>query len=252
MSNDSTMTIAHEHKDNLGARMGMWAFLVTELLLFFGVFLLYAIYRTKYPSDFAFAGGELNTVLGATNTIILLTSSFTVVLAVAFLERGKRMWSFFSVLLTILLGLGFLVIKYFEWSAKIHHGLYPGSEELMVHTKGENIFYALYYGMTGLHGLHVLIGLIILGFMAYFIGRKPRKTFPINSEEGTGYVLINSRGKQLIRLDEAYPVQKLSVFYEEHPEVNERNLVKLENAALYWHLVDVIWIFLFPLFYLIS
>lgn len=252
MTNDQSMVLQEEHHDSIGAKMGMWAFLVTELLLFFGIFLLYAIYRTKYPDDFHYSGGFLNTVLGTVNTVILLTSSFTVVMAIAMLERGKRKWAIINLLITIVLGLTFLVIKYFEWSAKIHHGLYPGSEELMMHTKGENIFYALYYGMTGLHGLHVLIGLIILSIMTYIIARSPRKMYSLYDSNVHRITVLNEKGEQLLQDYADTKITKIAIFYEENPEVNERNLVRLENAGLYWHLVDVIWIFLFPLFYLIS
>jgi cytochrome c oxidase subunit 3 len=252
MNGNDAVIVHEEHHDSIGSRMGMWAFLVTELLLFFGVFLLYAIYRTKYPDDFHYSAGFLNTALGTLNTVILLTSSLTVVLGIAMLERQKRKWSIFYLSVTILLGLTFLVIKYFEWSAKIHHGLYPGSEELMMHTKGENIFYALYYGMTGLHALHVIIGLIILGTMTYLIARPPRKTYPLYNEEVHHIAVIDEKGRQLINETHQGRIAKVAIFFDEHPKVNERNLGRLENAGLYWHLVDVIWIFLFPLFYLIS
>lgn len=205
---------AHDHHDAVGARIGMWLFLFTELILFGGLFLLYAAYRSKFPDDFRFGASTLDVLLGTVNTIALLTSSLTMVLSVAALQRGDRRLASVMLALTLFLGALFLANKYFEWSAKIHHGLYPGSTELVQRAPGENLFYGLYYAMTGLHGLHVLIGMGILGAMLYLVARRPRRSVGFPDAEGL--------------------------------------LIKLENAGLYWHLVDVIWIFLFPLFYLIS
>ena len=197
----------HKHRDDVGSRMGMWLFLFTELLLFGGLFLVYAVYRHEYISQFRVAAMELNTTVGALNTIILLTSSLTVALSIAALQKGNRILSILLLVITNVLALSFMINKYFEWSSKIHHGIYPGSEHLLELSNGQVIFYGLYYIMTGLHGLHVIIGVIFLSIVLSFII--------------TG-------------------------------SVNKDNYVKLENAGLYWHLVDLIWIFLFPLFYLIQ
>ncbi|GAB4182206.1 MAG: cytochrome c oxidase subunit 3 family protein [Calditrichia bacterium] len=252
MSQHGAIATHEEHHDVVGSKMGMWSFLVTEILMFFGIFLLYTIYRTQYPEDFAYSAGFLNTVLGTINTVVLLTSSLTVVLAIAMLERNKRQWSVFYLVVTIFLGLVFMVIKYFEWSAKIHHGLYPGSEVLLTHTKGENIFYGLYFFMTGLHGFHVLVGLVILGFMTYFIARKPRVNKDLYGLNLKQIAIIDNKGRQIITEKAEHPIVGVSVVFEESEEVNERNLSRLENAGLFWHLIDIIWIFLFPLLYLIS
>lgn len=201
----------HTHSDPTGSRIGMWLFLFTEILLFGGLFLLYSVYRSKFPGHFHFAAGTLDTFMGAANTAILLTSSLTMVLAVAQLERKKPKSAALFLGATIFLGLLFLVNKYFEWSAKIAHGLYPNSEVLQSHPAGENTFYSLYYLMTGLHGLHILIGLVILAVML------------------TWTLKLKGEGQELGRL-----------------------VVKVENSGLYWHLVDVVWIFLFPLFYLVT
>lgn len=195
------------HRDDVGARMGMWLFLFTELLLFGGMFLVYSVYRLEYIQQFRIAAMALNTTVGALNTIILLTSSLTVALSITALQKGNRILSITLLIMTNILALLFMVNKFFEWSAKISHGLYPGSEELLNLPDGQILFYGLYYIMTGLHGLHVIIGFIFLTTILVFI----------------------IKGK-----------------------VNENNFVKLENAGLYWHLVDLIWIFLFPLFYLIQ
>jgi cytochrome c oxidase subunit 3 len=203
MSGAGTVTPAH--KDPEGARIGMWLFLFTEMLLFGGLFILYAAYRSRYAGDFHRGGQELNWVIGVVNTLILLTSSLTMAMSLTALARGAKRLAVGLVSGTALLGVAFLVNKAFEWSAKIHHGLYPNSPELLIRPKGEILFYGLYYAMTGLHGLHVVIGIAVLSVMATLVARGV--------------------------IDAADPV-------------------KLENAGLYWHLVDVVWIFLLPLFYL--
>lgn len=200
-------SVLHVHRDDIGSRMGMWLFLFTELLLFGGLFFLYSVYRFVNQEQFHIAAKELNTLIGTFNTIILLTSSLTMALAIAAIQRNNKSLSVFFQTLTILLAFGFLVNKYFEWSIKFHHGIFPGSEVLLNKPKGEILFFGLYYVMTGLHGLHVIIGIVLIGVM-------------------TRLTIKNV--------------------------INQDSYVKLEAAGLYWHLVDIIWIFLFPLFYLIT
>jgi len=194
-----------EHRDYLGAKLGMWIFVFTELVLFGGLFIAYGVYREIHPADFHEASNELNVKLGVTNTLVLLTSSLTMVLSIVAIRLRRKGQSIFFLASTMLLGCTFLVNKFFEWSAKIHHGIYPGSEHLMARPPGQRLFFGLYYGMTGLHGLHVTVGIIIMAFMMYFLV---------------------------------------------HDKIRHDDFIKLENAGLYWHLVDVIWIFLLPLFYL--
>ncbi len=203
----SEHTAAHVHRDDEGARLGMWLFLFTELLLFGGLFLLYSIYRYLNQDAFHLAAKELNTLFGTFNTVILLTSSLTMALAIAALQKGKKSLSIVLQGATLILAFGFLVNKYFEWSAKMHHGIYPGSEILQERSTGEILFFGLYYAMTGLHGIHVVIGMALIGYMTY----------------------LTVKGV-----------------------INQDSYVKLESAGLYWHLVDLIWIYLFPLFYLIT
>ncbi len=254
----SVETLPHAHKDHTGARIGMWLFLFTEILLFGGLFLLYAVYRAKFPEDFHFAAGTLDTLMGALNTLILLTSSLTMVLAVAHLERRNRKYSAIFLSATMVMGVVFLINKYFEWSAKFDHGLYPNSEVLQQHTGGENVFYSLYYLMTGLHGLHIVIGLVILGVMLYLVMRRPRKKFTLSGVNSTGLTLRDESGETLWEHGEtgegAEPVREIemSLVYTDNEDITDRQGIKLENGGLYWHLVDVIWIFLFPLFYLIT
>lgn len=194
-------------KDYIGAKLGMWLFLFTELLLFGGLFLLYAVYLHRYPDAFHNAGQELNVLLGGTNTVVLITSSWFVAMAISAIQQGRSKHSRLFVLLTVLLAVVFLINKYFEWSAKFHYGLYPDSEILLQRPNGEIVFFGLYYLMTGLHGVHVILGAGLL----LFVYAK---------------MLRNS--------------------------VHKDDFVLLENAGLYWHLVDLIWIYLFPLFYLIT
>ena len=207
MSNHSESAVHQIHRDDVGAKMGMWLFLFTEVLLFGGMFLVYAVYRYQYPSQFHIAAMELNTAMGTFNTIILLTSSLTVALSIVALHNGKKILSLILLSATLLFALIFMVVKYFEWTTKISHGIYPGSPELLAKPNGQILFFGLYYVMTGLHGLHVLIGMVVIAFMIVFIAKD---------------------------------------------KVTADNYVKLENSGLYWHLVDLIWIFLFPLFYLIQ
>jgi cytochrome c oxidase subunit 3 len=186
--------------------MGMWLFLLTELLLFGGLFVAYLFYRVQYFEKFKLAAHELDVALGTINTIILLTSSLTMALSIVAIQKSKKVLSLLFLGATIAMAASFMVNKYFEWTAKFHHGLFPGGEHLTNLSDGEKIFFGLYYTMTGLHGLHVLVGIVLLSFMFVFIVR--------NSIYSTNYI-------------------------------------KLENSGLYWHLVDLIWIFLFPLFYLL-
>ena len=194
------------HTDDTGSKIGMWLFLLSEILLFGGLFLLYSSYRYKNPLDFHLAAWELNRVLGTLNTLILITSSLLVALSIFSIQKGNRKLSMLFLLAAIFLGILFLTVKYVEWTAKIEHGLYPNSPRLLGGSKGEILFFGLYYSMTGLHGLHVLVGIFILSIM----------------------LVLMMKGK-----------------------INENRFVPLENSGLYWHLVDIIWIFLFPLFYLI-
>jgi cytochrome c oxidase subunit 3 len=186
--------------------MGMWLFLFTELILFGGLFLVYAVYRFRYGDAFHLAARELDTFVGTVNTIILLTSSLTVALSIVAIRQGKRTAAVLLVATTILLAGAFLANKYFEWGHKISLGIYPGSPELLKRTSGEILYFGLYYVMTGLHALHVIIGMIIL----------------------TVAGIMTARGT-----------------------ISQDSHVKLEAGGLYWHLVDIIWIFLFPLFYLL-
>jgi cytochrome c oxidase subunit III len=196
---------APAHRDDQGAKLGMWLFLVTEIVLFGGLFIAYSYMRYRYPAEFHHAGSELNVRLGVVNTMVLLTSSLTVALSIVAIQRAKIRTTISLLSVTVGLGLTFLVIKGFEWAAKFQHGLYPGSAHLATLPPGEQVFFGLYYTMTGLHGLHVLVGVSVLAVLARMVARG---------------------------------------------SIRQDRFIHLDNGGLYWHLVDVIWIFLLPLFYL--
>lgn len=195
------------HRDDEGSKMGMWLFIFSELLLFGGMFIVYAVYRYKNPVAFHLAGQELDTSIGTFNTIILLISSMTVAMSIIAIQANNKRRAINLLTVTIILALIFMVNKYFEWSGKFGHGIYPGSEHLSNLGQGEVLFFGLYFMMTGLHALHILVGVTLLVVML-------------------SKVMDGS--------------------------INSGNYVQLENSGLYWHLVDLIWIFLFPLFYLIA
>lgn len=196
-----------EHRDDTASKIGMWLFIFTELLLFGGLFIVYAVFRYNHSIAFHLAAKELNVGIGALNTIILLISSATIAMSISAVQLGDKRKALLFSSTTILLGLVFLVNKYFEWSGKIHHGLYPGSLKLHELGQGDTLFFGLYFSMTGLHALHIIAGLVVLLVMFAKI--------------------VSGR-------------------------IHSTNYVQLENGGLYWHLVDIIWIFLFPLFYLIA
>ncbi len=248
----STVAGAHveEHRDDTGARMGMWLFLFTELILFSGLFLLYAVQRYRFGSDFTFAAATLDTAIGTLNTAVLLTSSLTMVLAVAALQQGKRGLSVIFLSITFAAGIAFMVNKYFEWTHKFELGLYPGSEELTLHTPGEQTFYSLYYAMTGLHGIHVVVGMGVILVMIIMTARRPRRVVRLKDVQKAELEHLGPAGDYVAegKLDEV----RVTLFYAENEVVTERSVIRVENTGLYWHIVDVIWIFLFPLFYLIG
>jgi cytochrome c oxidase subunit 3 len=185
------------------AKLGMWLFLATEILLFAVLFSAFALFRWYYLAEFHAGSHHLNWKLGATNTAVLLFSSFTAALAVDAAQRGDNPRVVRNLLVTIFCGGIFLVIKYIEYSAKYSAGLFPGGENFWEYHN----FLGLYFCMTGLHGLHVVIGMGLLT-----------------------WGLLKAR-KNRFSPDYYTPV---------------------EVGALYWHLVDLIWIYLFPLLYLVG
>ena len=199
---------AGQQKD--ASTLGMWVFLITEVRFFGGMFLAYTVYRSLYSHVFAVASSSLNAVIGAINTAVLLCSSFTMVLAVRAAQLGQRKAIIVFLILTLILGLTFLGVKAFEWNEKFEEHHIPGPS---FHLEGVDLqgpaqlFFSLYFAMTGLHALHMVVG---AGIMTWLL---------IQTYKG-----------------------KFSAGY----------MTPVDIAGLYWHFVDIIWIFLFPLFYLID
>lgn len=200
-------TVSVTHRDDIASKTGMWFFLFTEMLLFGGLFIVYSIYRFRNPVAFHLAAKELSVMIGTINTIILLVSSTTIAMSITALQKRNKTLCLSLLAVTVLLGIGFLINKYFEWGHHLHEQIYPGSSVLAARGHGDVLFYGLYYFMTGLHALHIIVGLAFIIIIAVSIMKD---------------------------------------------RINSENFVLLENSGLYWHLVDLVWIFLFPLFYLIT
>jgi len=205
--------LAH-HFDNLAQQgeastLGMWVFLVTEVLFFGGLFLVYLVYRSKYPEAFIAGSHELDVLLGGINTAVLITSSLTMALAVHAAQTGRRRTLMWLLVATMVLGAAFLGIKSVEYYHKFeeHHIPGPGFVFEKEHFANVQLFFSLYFLMTGLHALHMIIGLGIMTWMLVWSWR--------------GIVTAE--------------------YYS-----------PIEISGLYWHFVDIVWIFLFPLLYLLG
>ena len=199
-------TTAEQQQD--ASKIGMWLFLVTEVLLFGGLFVGYGMTQARFPEAFKSAHHHLQRELGFLNTVVLLISSFTMVMAVQAAKLNRQKQLIINLWITIACACAFLVVKYFEYSHKFSVGQLPGKWYSFdgLQAPGANLFFAVYFLATGLHGLHVLIGMTVLGII--------------------GYRTIKGR-------------------------YHGGNHVGVELGVLYWHLVDLVWIFLFPLLYLI-
>jgi len=191
------------------ATLGMWLFLITEVLFFGGLFLAYMLYRVWYPVAWAEASRELDIVLGAFNTAVLIGSSLTMAFAVRSAQTGKQRATVIWILLTMALGLVFLIVKYFEYKEKFEHHHVPGPNFVFEGPQAgpAQIYFSLYFLMTGLHATHMIIGFFIMAVIAW-MAHKKRFT----------------------------------------PEW----YTPVEITGLYWHFVDIVWIFLFPLLYLVD
>jgi cytochrome c oxidase subunit 3 len=190
--------------------LGMWVFLVTEVMFFGGLFLAYTVYRSTYPVVFAVASTSLNALIGALNTAVLLCSSFTMVLGVRAAQLGRRRALIVFLILTLVLGMVFLGVKAYEWNQKFVEHHVPGGQfyfEGAAEQGPAQLFFSLYFAMTGLHALHMVVGAGILCWLLYHA----------------------MRGR----------------FTAEY-------MTPVDVGGLYWHFVDIIWIFLFPLLYLID
>jgi cytochrome c oxidase subunit 3 len=205
--------LAHHFEDAEQQReagtLGMWVFLATEVLFFGGLFTAYSVYRWSYPEAFAEASRHLDVLLGAINTAVLICSSLTMAMAVHAAQLGRRRGQVLFLLATIALGSAFLVIKGFEYHHKFVEHLVPGPHffDPGPHAAQVQLFFSLYFAMTGMHALHMVVG---VGLLAWLAG-----------------------GARRGRYDGAY-------------------YSPVENVGLYWHFVDIVWIFLFPLLYLVE
>jgi cytochrome c oxidase subunit 3 len=197
------------------AKLGMWLFLAQEVLFFSGLFVAYLVFRTWYPEAWSAGSHELNRYMGLGNTLVLLFSSLTAVLAVRSAQLGERSKVNVYLIITILCAFVFMIVKYFEYQHKFDAGLLPGQYFAPVagHTvnhafpAGTHFFFSVYFMATGVHGVHVLVG---IGVMFWILKR-------------------NMNG-----------------------EFSKEFWTPIDLVALYWHLVDLIWIFLFPFLYLID
>jgi len=196
-------------QQNDSAKLGMWIFLLTEILTFGGLFVAYAVYRAWNPDMFLMAHKALDVQMGALNTVVLILSSVTMALGIRAIQLDNPKQSVRFLVITIGFAVMFLVVKYFEYAHKFHVGQLPGKFYSYTGIEGTNphIFFSIYFMMTGLHALHILIG---IGLLSWVIRKTRQNIFS-------------------------------SQYY-----------APVENVGLFWHLVDMIWIFLFPLFYLIG
>ncbi len=208
---DSEHVLQH-HFDDLkqqheASTLGMWAFLITEVLFFGGLFAGYAQYRIRYPGAYAAASHHLDITLGAINTAVLIASSLTMALAVRGAQTGRRKATAGLLMSTVALGLVFLGIKAVEYSHKFHEHLVPGPSFSFDGPRESQLFFSFYFAMTGMHALHMIIGVVLVTIIAWFAWRgrySPEYFSPV------------------------------------------------EVTGLYWHFVDIVWIFLFPMLYLIG
>lgn len=213
MSNSSNVNLQHHFSDMEqqaeSAKLGMWLFLLTEVLLFGGLFCAYVVYRSWNPDIFHNAHQFLDVTMGTVNTVVLITSSVTMALAIRCMQLNNKRGTIINLWITLILAGLFLVVKYFEYSHKFHLGQLPGKYYTFTGIEGSNphVFFSMYFLMTGLHGIHVLGGMSVITWL-----------------------LVKTRANRFS-----------SEYY-----------TPIEMTGLYWHLVDLIWIFLFPLFYLIG
>ncbi|MGH9349231.1 MAG: cytochrome c oxidase subunit 3 family protein [Vicinamibacterales bacterium] len=199
-------TMEQQHET---ATLGMWVFLVTEVMFFGGLFMAYLLYRIWYPEAWAIGSLALDIRLGGVNTVVLIASSLTMALAVRAAQTGFPRDTVKWLLITMALGLVFIVIKGFEYAHKVHEHHVPGPNFQFEgpHARQVEIFLSLYFAMTGLHALHMVVGFGLLSVIAWMASRR--------------------------RFSPGY-------------------YAPVEMAGLYWHFVDIVWIFLFPLLYLVD
>lgn len=217
MSTVDSSTHHHAHhyesaeQEYQASKLGLWLFLATEILMFGGLFVGYAIFNSAYPEAFKAGAGTLDWKLGALNTVVLLVSSFTMALSIYYAQTNQKAKVTLNLWITFLCGAVFMGIKGIEYSAKISKGMLPGDFFAATGPLAEivamPIYYSFYFCMTGLHGSHVLVG---MGLIFWLILRARKGEF------------------------------------------NSKYYTPLECVGLFWHLVDLIWIYLFPMLYLVE
>ena len=207
--------VAHHFKDAtqqyLSGKEGIWLFMLTEILMFGAIFVAYAIYHHAYPEMFAEGAKSLDWKMGFVNTLVLIFSSFTMAISISYIQRNEQKKAVIALATTVLCGAIFMVIKYFEYTHKFHLGLFPGKFLDVAKVGAEHanlgLYFGFYYCMTGLHGIHVLLG---MGLIIWCLIRTMRGDF-----HGQYWIVV-------------------------------------EGVGIFWHIVDLIWIFLFPLLYLVG
>ncbi len=218
MSTDKHSSVGHHHAHHfndsqheyLTSKEGVWLFLTSEILMFGGLFAGYILYHNMYPEVFHQGSTHLDWRLGAFNTIVLLLSSLTMVLGVHYSQHNDKKKAVMNLAITIICGFIFMIVKYFEYSHKIHEGLLPGflySGENTHNLTNPGLYFSFYFMMTGLHGIHVLAGMCLILWVL------------LRAQKG---------------------------------EFSSNYFTPVEGVGLFWHLVDLIWIFLFPLLYLVG
>lgn len=213
MTEGHSEAFAHHFEDleqqHETSTLGMWAFLLSEVMFFGGLFAAYLVYRTRFPEAYAEASRQLDVTLGTLNTAVLIGSSLTMVLAVRAAQLGRNRGTSGWLVATIVLACVFLGVKAVEYSHKIHDGFLPGPGFALRGTEDARteLFFCIYFAMTGMHALHMVIGIGVLATVAWF----------------------SWRGRY-----------------------TRENYFGVEVTGLYWHFVDLVWIFLFPLLYLIG
>ncbi|MDZ4661515.1 MAG: cytochrome c oxidase subunit 3 family protein [Pseudomonadota bacterium] len=215
MSTDKPHHLHHyespEHQYST-AKQGVWVFMATEILMFGGLFVAYALYKNIYPEIFVFGSSLLDWRMGALNTVVLIASSLTMALGIHYIQKKENTKAFWNLILTVVCGLIFMVVKYFEYSHKFHEHIFPGKHFAYAPVGvdvpvNQGLYFSLYFMMTGLHGTHVLIGM----GMILWVAIKTRR-----GDFGPHYY------------------------------------TPVEGVGIFWHLVDLIWIYLFPLLYLVG
>lgn len=223
MSTDKVATISHPRPAHVShhfrdatqqydaAKQGVWIFMVTEILMFGAILIGYGIYHHLYPQTFAEGASHLDWKMGFINTLVLIFSSFTMAISISLVQQNKQKQAALALGTTLLCGAIFMCIKYLEYSHKFHLGFFPGLHLNVAETGAANsnlgLYFGFYFAMTGLHGIHVLIG---MGLITWLFIRTMRGDF------------------------------------------HSQYWAPIEGVGIFWHIIDLIWIFLFPLLYLVG